>query len=127
MLASDISSPPCLLRLLPAGANRRVGLTPTGKRRLVTAHPHFGHCMTPVVGSLERKFEASGPPNRTETRLPLLPFGYRRRKTKRSTEMLKLALAAVDPSSDTSTEPRREDRKGKETLHYSKNITKALR
>src|SRR5467141_1009067 len=38
--ASDISSPPCLLRLLPAGANRRVGLAPTGKRRLVTAHPH---------------------------------------------------------------------------------------
>jgi len=36
--ASDISSPPCLLRLLPAGANRRVGLAPTGKRRLVTAH-----------------------------------------------------------------------------------------
>src|SRR5258708_26824948 len=35
--ASDISSPPCLLRLLPAGANRRVGLAPTGKRRLVTA------------------------------------------------------------------------------------------
>src|ERR1700757_723429 len=26
--ASDISSPPCLLRLLPAGANRRVGLAP---------------------------------------------------------------------------------------------------
>ena len=40
--ASDISSPPCLLRLLPAGANRRVGLAPTGKRRLVTAHPHSG-------------------------------------------------------------------------------------
>src|SRR5215470_4693779 len=38
--ASDISSPPCLLRLLPAGANRRVGLAPTGKRRLATAHPH---------------------------------------------------------------------------------------
>src|SRR5215472_10513404 len=36
--ASDISSPPCLLRLLPAGAKRRVGLAPTGKRRLVTAH-----------------------------------------------------------------------------------------
>src|SRR6516164_10439389 len=35
--ASDISSPPCLLRLLPAEANRRVGLAPTGKRRLVTA------------------------------------------------------------------------------------------
>src|SRR5882672_11369487 len=41
--ASDISSPPCLLRLLPAGANRRVGLAPTGKRRLVTAHPLSCH------------------------------------------------------------------------------------
>src|SRR6516162_3243568 len=30
--ASDISSPPCLLRLLPAGANRRVGLAPTARR-----------------------------------------------------------------------------------------------
>src|ERR1700704_5361671 len=40
--ASDISSPPCLLRLLPAGAGRRVGLAPTGKRRLVTAHPRCG-------------------------------------------------------------------------------------
>src|SRR6201987_5150052 len=39
--ASDISSPPCLLRLLPAGANRRVGPAPTGKRRLVTAHTHL--------------------------------------------------------------------------------------
>ena len=29
--ASDISSPPCLLRSLPAGANRRVGRAPTGK------------------------------------------------------------------------------------------------
>jgi hypothetical protein len=29
--------------LLPAGANRRVGLAPTGKRRLVTAHPQDGH------------------------------------------------------------------------------------
>src|SRR5215469_2351487 len=29
--ASDISSPPCLPRLLPAGAKRRVGLAPTGK------------------------------------------------------------------------------------------------
>src|SRR5215510_11390575 len=41
--ASDISSPPCLLRLLPAGANRRVGLAPTGKRCLVTAHTHLRH------------------------------------------------------------------------------------
>src|SRR6516162_3032889 len=37
--ASDISSPPCLFRLFPAGANRRVGLAPTEKRRLVMAHP----------------------------------------------------------------------------------------
>lgn len=37
--ASDISSPPCLPRLLPAGAIRRVGLAPTRKRRLCTAHP----------------------------------------------------------------------------------------
>jgi hypothetical protein len=43
--ASDISSPPCLLRLLPAGANRRVGLAPTGKRRLFTAHTLSRHCL----------------------------------------------------------------------------------
>src|SRR6266700_168937 len=49
--ASDISSPPCLLRLLPAGANRRVGLAPTGKRRLVTAHPHCSHCLSPVAAA----------------------------------------------------------------------------
>src|ERR1700745_3647919 len=35
--ASDISSPPCLPRLLPAGANRRVALAPTGK-----APPYHG-------------------------------------------------------------------------------------
>jgi hypothetical protein len=29
--------------LLPAGANRRVGLAPTGKRRLFTAHAVSGH------------------------------------------------------------------------------------
>jgi len=37
--ASTASLPPQLLRLLPAGAFRRVGLSPTGKRRLSTAHP----------------------------------------------------------------------------------------
>ena len=36
--ASATSLPPLLLRLLPAGAFRRVGLAPTGKRRLCTAH-----------------------------------------------------------------------------------------
>jgi hypothetical protein len=41
--ASTVSLPPQLLRLLPAGASRRVGLSPTGKRRLFTAHPASGH------------------------------------------------------------------------------------
>src|SRR5204862_1429207 len=50
--ASDILSPPCLLRLLPAGANRRVGLAPTGKRRLVTAHPLCGHSLRSEADSL---------------------------------------------------------------------------
>src|SRR5262249_49757342 len=36
--ASATSSPPQLLRLLPAGAFAGVGFAPTGKRRLVTAH-----------------------------------------------------------------------------------------
>src|SRR5499425_3841064 len=41
--ASDISSPPCLLRLLPAGAVAGRGLHPLEKRRLVTAHVVSGH------------------------------------------------------------------------------------
>ncbi len=41
--ASDISSPPCLLRLLPAGAVAGWDLHPQEKRRLVTAHTQFGH------------------------------------------------------------------------------------
>jgi hypothetical protein len=45
--ASTVSLPPQLLRLLPAGAFRRVGLSPTGKRRLSTAHPQSGHSDTP--------------------------------------------------------------------------------
>src|ERR1700680_2468486 len=36
--ASDISSPPCLPRLLPAGAAAGRGLPPLEKRLLVTAH-----------------------------------------------------------------------------------------
>src|SRR6202048_5569762 len=36
--ASDISSPPCLPRLLPAGAIAGWALHPLEKRRLVTAH-----------------------------------------------------------------------------------------
>src|SRR5580700_710054 len=41
--ASDISSPPCLLRVLPAGAVAGWALHPLEKRRLVTAHVGKGH------------------------------------------------------------------------------------
>jgi hypothetical protein len=40
--ASDTSSPPCLLRSLPAGAVAGWGLRPLEKRRLVTAHVDSG-------------------------------------------------------------------------------------
>src|SRR5712691_1379763 len=40
--ASDTSSPPCLLRSLPAGAVAGWGLHPLEKRRLVTAHVEIG-------------------------------------------------------------------------------------
>src|SRR5438128_12445467 len=40
--ASDISSPPCLPRLLPAGAIAGWALHPLEKRRLVTAHVGTG-------------------------------------------------------------------------------------
>ena len=40
--ASDISSPPCLPRLLPAGAIAGWALHPLEKRRLVTAHVETG-------------------------------------------------------------------------------------
>jgi len=46
--ASTVSLPPQLLRLLPAGAFRRVGLSPTGKRRLSTAHSLSGHFASPL-------------------------------------------------------------------------------
>src|SRR6516162_10058677 len=54
--ASDISSPPCLLRLLPAGANRRVGLAPTGKRRLVTANRPILYCAISISYDIISKF-----------------------------------------------------------------------
>jgi hypothetical protein len=46
--ASDISSPPCLPRLLPAGAYRRVGLAPTGKAP--PCHGARGKPAFPCVG-----------------------------------------------------------------------------
>jgi hypothetical protein len=41
--------------LLPAGANRRVGLAPTGKRRLVTAHAETGRSAPLPVFDLKRR------------------------------------------------------------------------
>src|SRR5262249_56004077 len=47
--ASDISSPPCLLRLLPAGAVAGWALHPLEKRRLATAHVESAHPTTPLT------------------------------------------------------------------------------
>jgi hypothetical protein len=62
--ASDISSPPCLPRLLPAGAIAGWALHPLEKRRLVTAHVESGssrfcpacdaHGSNPVIHRLKR-------------------------------------------------------------------------
>ena len=46
--ASDTSSPPCLLRWLPAGAVAGWGLHPLEKRRLVTAHAESCRCTVPA-------------------------------------------------------------------------------
>src|SRR6516165_4505983 len=54
--ASDISSPSCLPRLLPAGAVAGRGLHPLDKRRLVTAHVETGPSPTRVGATgLRRK------------------------------------------------------------------------
>ena len=61
--ASDISSPPCLLRVLPAGAVAGWALHPLEKRRLFTAHVVCGHSreparatrLRPVTGRFDRK------------------------------------------------------------------------
>ena len=72
--ASDTSSPPCLPRLLPAGAARRVGLAPTGTAPPLHGAPHiwafaghfwcpnFGHSFMSEVGALP---QALSPPNGT--------------------------------------------------------------
>ena len=49
--ASDISSPPCLLRLLPAGAVAGWDSHPLEKRRLVTAHTLNGSSDCPAAGA----------------------------------------------------------------------------
>jgi hypothetical protein len=44
--------------LLPAGANRRVGLAPTGKRRLFTAHAESSRLR--VSGDQHRAWNLAG-------------------------------------------------------------------
>src|SRR6195256_3563078 len=48
--ASDISSPPMPAPIASGWSGRRVGLAPTGKRRLCTAHTHLGHSDGVVSG-----------------------------------------------------------------------------
>src|SRR5271157_4197982 len=57
--ASDISSPPCLPRLLPAGAVAGWALHPLEMRRLVTAHAEGGH-----AASGRRRFNFPQPAKR---------------------------------------------------------------
>src|SRR3984957_7431742 len=53
--ASDTSSPPCLLRSLPAGAVAGWGLHPLEKRRLVTAHVVSSHSFPSSPGEVCQK------------------------------------------------------------------------
>jgi hypothetical protein len=53
--ASDTSSPPCLLRSLPAGAVAGWGLHPLEKRRLVTAHADSGPSRSCVADDVSRR------------------------------------------------------------------------
>src|ERR1700730_13203877 len=62
--ASALLLPPLLLRLLPAGANRRVARAPRGKRRLVTAHADTGHSAIPRLRLPPRSSRAPGTPER---------------------------------------------------------------
>src|SRR5712672_1311501 len=55
--ASDISSPPCLPRLLPAGAIAGWALHPLEKRRLVTAHVESG--LAAAAGSCHERLVSS--------------------------------------------------------------------
>src|SRR5258707_1758053 len=64
--ASDISSPPCLPRLLPAGAIAGWALHPLEKRRLVTAHvetcrSRFARAVMPWLESGHLSTEAVTP------------------------------------------------------------------
>src|SRR5215510_7646637 len=66
--ASDISSPPCLPRLLPAGAVAGWGFHPLEKRRLVTAH--IGSCHSLPVIACRRCARRRSWPETEARRLP---------------------------------------------------------
>jgi hypothetical protein len=72
--ASDISSPPCLLRVLPAGAVAGWALHPLEKRRLVTAHVDCGPSPGPARATRLRRFQTLDPkrPFRCATGICLL-------------------------------------------------------
>jgi len=78
--ASDISSPSCLPRLLPAGAVAGRGLHPLDKRRLVTAHVETGPSPTRVGATGLRRFRTSPlalgkhPPRTAEGHSPRPPI-----------------------------------------------------
>src|SRR6516225_6723515 len=78
--ASDISSPPCLPRLLPAGAVAGWGLHPLDKRRLVTAHADTSHSQ---FGERAPRFDA---------KLPLGPAVFLGRRD--------LQRASIEPGED---------------------------
>src|SRR5690349_10017244 len=79
--ASDMSSPPCLLRLLPAGAVAGWDLHPLEKRRLLTAHAPSRHCPRALAKcSIDVRIGASKPAEtsascRAMTRSELEPSG----------------------------------------------------
>ena len=71
--ASDTSSPPCLLRSLPAGAVTGWGLHPLEKRRLVTAHVESRPWAATLGSTQLRRFRTS-PVSRRNGEIPILIY-----------------------------------------------------
>ena len=57
--------------VLPAGAVRRVGLAPTGKRRLITAHAKSGHSTTSPIPVVESRSEFPPPCHHSCSSFPI--------------------------------------------------------
>src|SRR5712671_404854 len=85
--ASDISSPPCLPRLLPAGAIAGWALHPLEKRRLVTAH-------------------AVGGPSERETGLTVAPRALKPRRAESGRGAQRLAAECAGRSAREPPQPR---------------------